>query len=192
MTCNAMLELMLGAEPEELEGRGTTVLAAHVRACEKCGRVAKRVLADSRALGVAIVAQSPVISLAERRARRRRTRTVLVLAVAAVALVAVMLRAPSRDDRRPAASTPPAVAVASNDVGAAASPVTGAIVGQRLESTRYPDATPVVAEPMSLPAPDSAPQVLDDQPTVRVEVPAGVRAVVMQPANPSITIVWMY
>lgn len=54
MNCEAVLELLLEADLEELEGRGDSPVAAHVRSCARCADVARRLLAGERLLAAAL------------------------------------------------------------------------------------------------------------------------------------------
>lgn len=51
---------MLEADPAELAGRGEGRLSAHVRECERCGALARRLLASERELGEVLEALGPV------------------------------------------------------------------------------------------------------------------------------------
>ena len=50
MNCLDVRSLLLEAEPEELEGKGSTPLAEHVRTCRACGALAGRILEETAAL----------------------------------------------------------------------------------------------------------------------------------------------
>ncbi len=50
MKCAEMLTLLLEAEREELEGKGTSLAASHVRECARCRAVASRLLSDTMVL----------------------------------------------------------------------------------------------------------------------------------------------
>ncbi len=56
MECEAAREAMLECDPDALEGRGDSALAAHLRACPDCRRRAATLVAELRALDDALAA----------------------------------------------------------------------------------------------------------------------------------------
>ena len=105
--CSAMLDRMLEADLGELDGRGDTVLAAHLRECTTCRSVANRLLDDTRMLARSVPAAITVASGLARRPRRLRARRVGVTVLAAVAAssAAVVIRAAQHGHSRPAVAT---------------------------------------------------------------------------------------
>jgi hypothetical protein len=57
--CVVARDLMLEAEPAELEGRGDSELARHLAGCGPCGAAARAILAAERELGRALLATTP-------------------------------------------------------------------------------------------------------------------------------------
>jgi hypothetical protein len=97
MTCEAVLELMLEADLDALGGAGNSPVATHLRECGRCRAVAEQLLADTRALAVAVEAASREAAVPERhRAGMRRRvphgRYLIVGSLAAAALAFVMVR----------------------------------------------------------------------------------------------------
>lgn len=59
MNCDAVRELMLVCDPEDLHVGGASELAAHLRDCPACGQIASRILAGQQALDDALAALGP-------------------------------------------------------------------------------------------------------------------------------------
>jgi hypothetical protein len=182
-----MRERMLEADVEELEGRGTSLLATHVRECAACAGIARGLVRDTRVLA-AVAERSPsgVVALVP---RRRRNGSYLMIGGAAAAIAASVLFVAQRSARSDAVSAPafvtaPAVLAAIGDT----------VVSQMLPLNvrRFADATPVVAVPLVPVIAAPALPVADGPAMVRVDPPEGVRAAVMQTGNPSITVVVLY
>src|SRR5689334_14975812 len=97
MDCTTARDLMLEAEPAELEGRGTSELVVHLAACTRC-RAAARVILDGEGKLVRALAgvmphrnsQEAVHAAARRRTSHRRWMQRSV-SLAAAAVVAIML-----------------------------------------------------------------------------------------------------
>jgi hypothetical protein len=221
MTCDAMLNELLDAELDTLEGRGDGPVARHVRECARCRAVARHLVSETRALG-AEVAVVP--------ARRRPVLNVPLLPVvglAAAAAAALLVVRPGF--RRDAAPPPVAGPVASapsipasrpgGAIADAARPAVGrpgrrearhgipaAPVGRAYR--RVPEviaarweATPVrvsaTAARGTPAAPGSAAGFTDTDrahrpPGLVVEPAPGTHALVMQTADPKVTVVWLY
>jgi predicted anti-sigma-YlaC factor YlaD len=84
---------MLEADPSDLAGSGASALTAHLHSCEKCRRMADRILAAQEALDTSIASAQPRIPVnealgaaarrAEHEHRRRTWRTAVPVAAAA-------------------------------------------------------------------------------------------------------------
>lgn len=145
------LERMLEADPAELAGEGDTPLAIHIRSCDLCRILARRMLREQARMARALEAVRPATApeeaidrvLAGESRETGRFRPVLVLAPLAVAaaVAALLLWMPGGEDPTrtgvPSAPSDPAPRV-SVDV-----PPGGAIVF----ATRDPDVTVVWLEP---------------------------------------------
>lgn len=59
MKCDAVRELMLVCDPEDLHVDGTSELSTHLRDCAACGRVASRILMGQQALDEALASLGP-------------------------------------------------------------------------------------------------------------------------------------
>lgn len=105
--CSAMLDRMLEADLGELDGRGDTVLAAHLQECTKCRSVANRLLDDTRMLARTVPAATTVSAWLARRPRRLRARRAgaTILAAIAASIAAVVIRAAQHGHSRPAVAT---------------------------------------------------------------------------------------
>ncbi len=191
MKCENGLVLLLEAEREELEGRGTSEVAAHVRECARCGAVAARLLADTQVLAAHVAARS----VGERSARRSVSRPfVFGGALAAAAAIALLLM-PVRDvhvDAPVHAQAIARVSPAPATVSTLSTPKTQAEPLVRIHETRFADvvaATPVrfvTSQSSEPPIPSS------DSGGVSVTPPAGTRSTVLATRNPKITVVWLY
>jgi anti-sigma factor RsiW len=77
VNCSEALDLLLEADPSELDGQGDSALARHLRTCPECGAAAGQILEGQRRLGESLsVARSktPVeqaLRLARVKARSR-------------------------------------------------------------------------------------------------------------------------
>lgn len=115
------MERMLEAEPAELAGEGATPLATHVRSCERCRALGRRLLEEQARLARALetvrpgaaVEEATELALAEETPEAGRFGWVPVLApLAAAAAVAALLlwmpgwQDPGRPGAPPAASGP--------------------------------------------------------------------------------------
>lgn len=203
MTCNVILELILEADPDQLAGRGTSAVAAHVRKCDRCAIVARRILAQSELLAVAVREDAPV-DLAAFAARTRFPRRALIggsiIAAAASVLFTLGVQRvpqPSANGRPPVAPRVAVLAVptvrqlpASGSVRTDARARRTEVSVARVEPHRFAPAHPVVTEPLTVaPVPET---VALDAGVVTVDPPPGTRASVMRGRNPSITVVWLY
>lgn len=92
-TCRAMVDRMLEADLDELNGRGDAVLAMHVRECARCRAVANRLVQDTDALGGAIrsVHRAPARGVARGRSAvsHRVPATMLIAVAASLAIIAI-------------------------------------------------------------------------------------------------------
>lgn len=199
MTCDDILVRLLEADTDELEGRGSSDVAVHVRNCPKCQAVAKAVLDETARLGAAVARAD-----APRRVPRRRHVPVFVpagLAVAAglamfalrptsdatveagadavVAAAPVVATAPSEDTVQPRVLARPARVPAT--------PVFASSVDITPVATPDPVQPNEVGPPMVDPA--EAPDLVADR--VIVTPPRGSDARVTQARNSKITIVWI-
>jgi hypothetical protein len=206
MNCNEALELMLEADPDELAGKGSSVVAAHVRTCAKCGAVAARLLADTSALATALEARSAIA----RRAPALRTRILRPVAVAGTLAAAMVLMVLWRTRRSEA---PKATASVELPVSAPVSAKTSAplfapasraptagdsatALPQRsaspAASRRFADAAPVVAMPVAATSVSRSAPASTELAALSVDPPPGTRAAVLHTRNPAITVVWLY
>src|SRR5690242_1692118 len=96
MTCESMRERLLAAELAELDGIGSSPVAAHVRECARCRAIADQLLADTRLLGAEVERLSVQASARVERVSRRRYLAIGTLAAAALAFV-VVTRSARRD-----------------------------------------------------------------------------------------------
>lgn len=103
MNCETARELLLTADPAELEGSTGSPLADHLRTCPACRAAAEQLLTAQRALRDVLgagqstdatdeVVQAAIRSAKRRRATARRVRLGLPLAAAAVLAGLLVLR----------------------------------------------------------------------------------------------------
>ena len=103
MNCETARELLLTADPAELEGSTGSPLADHLRTCPACRAAAEQLLTAHRALRDVLgagqsanagdeVVQAAIRSAERRRAAARRIRLGLPLAAAAVLAGVLVLR----------------------------------------------------------------------------------------------------
>jgi hypothetical protein len=191
MTCTNMLTLLLEAERDELEGNGTSVVAAHVRTCARCRAVAAQLLSDTHMLAahVAATAAKP------RSARRVRKRSLLwggALAAASLAVLLISQRAAhlSIDAHAPPvvrASAPAEAPKRDTTAGEPRAKDPGSVRATRFEAVVA--ATPVrFAESQAV----EAPMPPADSLGVSVVPPADKHAMVLATRNAKITVVWLY
>jgi hypothetical protein len=221
MTCRTMLDRMLEADLDELDGRGNSALAGHLRECARCQAVAKQLRLDTTRLGDVVQQARPSRPPVEpaRRAGGGRTVRVGAWGVAAVlALMAVRVWHRTGTPSAPVGRTPPATSATVD--AASASRHT---VGERHDSTRVASTS---RRPMATRRRDSgSPLITATPPTVRVEPvslrpltpvaaveavrldvtaaapplgtevradpPRGMRATIMRTPSPSVTVVWL-
>ncbi len=205
MTCHAMLARMLDAAPGELLGRGDTPLAAHVRGCARCRVVAAQLAADTAAL-VDAVRDEPTgarrMEVGQRRPDHGWAIWAGALTAAMLLAMAVWMSAPgptrpetsNQTPRRPSAivaGPPPAVAAPGPSLGATArEPAVGHLTPTpTLAAERF--AAPQPVEPERLGGAGAVAR-RGARAAFAVHPPPGVRAAVLQTANPAITVVWLY
>jgi hypothetical protein len=203
-----MLEAMLEADVDELEGRGSGALARHVRECAKCGAVAQKLVADSQLLGV-VVRRSAPLDFASFAARTRFSRRTLVgggvAAIAASVLFVLLVQKGMRGyaEGGPALgivhrAVPATPGLAPGRLPMAASPDSvraGAAIpagAHRVEPQRFADAMPIVPVVFEVPAAVADKAAVAEVPVVSVTPPPGKRAMVWRGRNPKITVVWLY
>ena len=173
MMCSHMRELMLVAELDELGGVGATSLAAHVRQCDRCRLVARRIAAGTRRFGtelaLAEATGSPVPRT--RRAWARRAWLTGAIGLAAAASFAIVVTR-QRDGWTPSSGAPLEYLPDEDSASppSFADPITEAAVVEPI-----PDL--MLSPPLE---------------QVSVDVPEGRRAVVMKTRNPSMTVVWLH
>ncbi|HYV98620.1 MAG TPA: hypothetical protein VE967_14280 [Gemmatimonadaceae bacterium] len=92
MNCDTVLPLLLEADLEELAGRGTSAVAAHVQECATCAAVARRLLGDTHALA-ARLERRRLVDLSVLRAQRPRARHVLAAGMISLAACTVIFLA---------------------------------------------------------------------------------------------------
>lgn len=97
MRCEDARDLLLTADPAELDGRRPGPLASHLETCPACGAAAARIVAATRALRAeravrpAAVAAATARAEALRLARARRTRRAITTLAAAAGFAAILL-----------------------------------------------------------------------------------------------------
>jgi hypothetical protein len=187
MKCENSLVLLLEAEREELEGRGTSEVAAHVRECARCGAVAARLLADTEVLAAHAAAGG-----VEARALRRVVSRPLVFgcALAAAATIAMLLM-PARDVPGHV-QTAARVSSAPATIPALSMPLTQPKPLVRVHEARFADA--IAATPVRFVTSQTSEQQApaSDFNGVSVAPPPGVRSTVLATRNAKITVVWLY
>jgi len=218
MTCLTMLDRMLEAELDELDGRGDSAVAVHVRECGRCRAVAKQLLLDTTRLGNVVQQARPSRPPTRRAGSRRAVRVIVWGMAAALTLMAVRVWLRS--------GTPPAAPVGRVPNAAYATvDATSALrqpAGERRDSTRVastsrrpaaterrgrgspvitttPPTVRVVAVSLQPLTPVAAVEAvrLDVVPApplgteVKADPPPGRRATIMRTPSPSITVVWL-
>ncbi|HVT38884.1 MAG TPA: hypothetical protein VHE78_07560 [Gemmatimonadaceae bacterium] len=214
MMCDRALETLLDAEMDELNGKGRTPLAAHLRECAKCRAVARQIALDTHALGRVLggnlVAPHPV---------GRRQRFVLrpggVVGALAVGLVLVTLGV-RRDNGRPRLATNLPVAAGDQTLSGVPAPLpvtrplapglvvppTTRIVRPAAPVASRTPGTPVAARRFAEPVPATAVQFVASKPVaapaigdpseLTVTAPQGTRIAILKTGNAAITVVWLY
>lgn len=193
MTCDTALELLLDADPAELDGNAVTPLGGHLRECARCRRVAIQLVRDTRAMALAVRGM-PV------RRPSRRAVPALVPAFALAALVVAVVLWSGREGPLPVSAP-----VIEQLAAVAAAPVdppgpTAAVAASEptVRSRRSQPArafAPAVAfaavkwETLAVASPSP---VAGASNTVTVSPPEGTRATVMQTSNPKLVVVWLH
>ena len=196
MNCATVLESLLDAELSEIAGDGNSALAAHLRSCERCRRVADQLLVDTRLLATAM----PAAVTSTRAARRTRYAVLVPAGVVAALLVVTMSRSPRQVDSPaimaevvpdtaslapvipavpPTVRRTPVVRTTQPRVTASvlrAFPPPVAVAPVRME----PSMRSIAAVPVSMSS------------AVSVDPPAGVRAAILHTSNPKLVVVWLY
>ena len=137
MNCSAILDQILDADLDVLDGSADSDVARHLRACARCQKVARQILSDTRSLAVAVADVRATIELVPAaaapalvRPRRRSSVRIAVAAGLAATLCVVVarewtrLKAVPRDGSQlvavntrmanaPTLAMPPATALAS-------------------------------------------------------------------------------
>ena len=194
MNCTAALEAILDAEPTDLAGQGTTSLAAHIVACNRCRAVAHRISVETGLLAS---------SIAPSEVRRRVpsgapvwVRGLLVpVGLAAALVLALVSRTPHPPNVIVSVASPkPAIAVPEPVVSPRVATGTAPVSVQRTPSRvrAYPAPIPVAAVRISPQAQTFAPPRVEGGATVIVDPQPGQRVAVMRTSNPKITVVWLY
>ena len=201
MNCSAALEAMLDAEPQELEGLGTTTLAMHLASCDRCRRVADQVLEETHLLAAALTRVSSP-------ARARRTvsvplRQALIPAgLVAAALLAVVWRSPDAPVTAgvSAVPTPPAAPVQDTAVPTPVTSDAEPVAGQRSAPAlgrAFPAPKSLAAVQIQVTPEPLTPTRFASPPggaraAVSVDAPDDYRVAVIRTANPKFTVVWLY
>ncbi|MFI5233826.1 MAG: hypothetical protein ACHQSE_15110 [Gemmatimonadales bacterium] len=206
MNCRHMLTLLLDAEAEELEGKGSSVVATHVRECARCGAVALMLRSETGLVAAHAVARDAIAGADGHGGARRPGRFVRGGAIVTAVIVAFAWpRAGARAPRgAPARTVAAAHATATGRQAPAVehdpSPPTHAPRARlgragnavRVNAVRFADVAP--ATPVRFAASQSAdpPVPPDDSNGVSVAPPAGKSAAVLETRNAKITVVWLY
>lgn len=144
MSCSTMLDQILDADLDVLDGTGDADLARHVRECARCRVIARTIIGDTRSLAVAVAhvrATTTVAPITAARSpihprRRGRVRAALATGLAA-ALCAVVVREWTRRDASPQqASRVAVVERPSTNVASVAMPPATAIASRRADAPR--------------------------------------------------------
>ena len=207
MRCHESLTLLLAAERDELEGRDSSAVAAHIRDCAKCRAVATQLLSDTTVLAELTPLPAGLVRrqlVPMRSAPRNIARPVAWTGALAAAAVVIFLSVP----RIPARQSAPALAsalITSQPVvqpAAAADPRTATGAPRRrtgnksiaaVQATRFEGVT--AATPVRFVASQAVDELAArsaDSNGVAVSPPAGRRATVLATRNPAITVVWLY
>ena len=185
MTCDQALEQMLDAELTLLASGGSE-LAGHVRGCVRCGRIARRLQADTQQLAVAM-------SRSDVRRARRVPLLVWATPVAAAAALLVMLSPPEPVERvAEVASVLSPVTVDSFPPAPAVAPIAAKAAKRGPMLRAFPVAQSITPVSLPLQAPIATPARVVASNAVSVTPPAGTRAVVMQTSDPKLVVVWLY
>ena len=221
MTCSTVLDQILEADLDVLDGTGDSDVARHVRACARCQAIARQIVGDTRSLAVRVDDARTTIRLVT-----RRNRAFVVAAGLAAVLSVVVVREWQRRESVPRnASRVATVDRQTVDVAKLSEPTAPAVAARLPEprlvrpsthqrsATQAPDAPtqPVRATPLVLATVaertivkpvDSpvavAPVRIDTTSSialgggVTVDPPAGTRANIIRTPNPTVTVVWLY
>jgi hypothetical protein len=201
MTCTEARQRILSADLAALRGESDQSLRAHLAGCPACAEDASRVIAETRRLGVAIVAREwrPEI----RRASRRRTALILGPVGVAAAIMFIALRPPSIAPAAPSKAVVPnasptvKTATSDGDTDLVASPGAGAkraasrVVVASAAKPRVRHRNP---DPKSTVSTNATPATVFAEPSgseVSVTVGENQRAAIISTSNPKITVVWL-
>lgn len=185
MKCAEMLTLLLEAEREELEGKGTSLVASHVRECARCRAVASQLLSDTMVLTAHTAGRGVSAMPARPRSRRPLVWSGAVAAAAALALMVM----PVRTAQRIPLSEPAHVQVAAHLETRSEKPVSALVRMRPVRFQAVSAATPVrfvASQTMD------EPMTPVDSNGVSVASPAGTRSAVLATRNSKITVVWLY
>jgi hypothetical protein len=188
VTCQSALEVMLDAEPFELDAGSLTPLGQHLRECKRCHSVAAQLAQDTRLLANAL--KAPAV---QRPVWRAIPTLMPALALGAI-VIAVML--PSGGERAPTrtpAVAPPAVGVPpssspSPNVSNGPATVTRTRHASPRAFARAVAVAPVRLETLSI----EASSWTVESNAVTVSPPPGTRATVMHTSNPKFVVVWLH
>ena len=188
MTCSQALETMLDAEPADLFPEGPSLLAAHLRSCAKCARVAATMRADVGALAAVMPAA----------VEGTRTSWVLGPAVTLVAAAAVLLFVMTRGTPVPTVRSPSANAIPLA-VARPTEPLPGAAQVRTARATlpvrRMATARYAMSDPLSLSALSDLRERTSTVPASErefagVSVASNGGVIVLKTSNPKITVIW--
>ncbi|HKS07812.1 MAG TPA: hypothetical protein VJR92_16025 [Gemmatimonadaceae bacterium] len=185
-----MLDRMLEADLAELDGVGDTVIARHVRSCERCRAVARQLRAETKVLAAATAGAPRFVSV-----------KAVGAVLAAATLVLMLLPRGSAIDVdagavRAAGNDAPTVTGVRTDPQNTDSLIP---IGARQFTARpFARAQAVAAVPVAFDASnDGAFDVVPGdvnavESDVVVAPPAGVRAAVMRGSAPGVTVIWLH
>jgi hypothetical protein len=184
MTCDAVLEALLDAEPSALSPNDHSALGAHLRGCARCRRIAAQLEADVRLLATGVEAVNA-------RVRNRRIRRLTIAPAFAAAVMTLLLV------RReaPTVSVVPAVvvSVAPDREPTPPDPRPRPRVSRPAKLVReFPRPVAVVPVQFERPATPVMSEAVVVSNAVQVDPPPGVRAAILRTGDPKLVVVWLY
>lgn len=196
MTCDQSLARMMEADPHELRGEADTELAAHIRGCPRCARVAETLVAEVDAIDAVLeqYAAGPLHTGAAAEDGGAIDPNVAADVAADTAIDAVLAR------QGPGSETVPLHRAMPGAETGQVEPVPVRPPRSWIRRAWVPlTAAATLALVLMLPGDDPLPTNGSDptavapiDPRVAVTPPADRNAAIMETENPNITIVWLY